>query len=87
MTKPMPHALRIYSAQFSPDGTRVVTASDDSSARIWDALTGEPLIEPMKHDSAVLSAQFSADRKLIVTASVGRTALIWDARTGRSRFS
>ena len=29
------------SAQFSPDGARIVTASDDKTARVWDAATGK----------------------------------------------
>lgn len=32
----MPHQGRVISASFSADGTRVVTASDDRTARIWD---------------------------------------------------
>ena len=39
------------SAQFSPDGKRIVTASQDNTARVWDAQTGQPLTEPMKHDT------------------------------------
>jgi len=27
----------VYSAAFSPDGTRIVTASGDNTARTWDA--------------------------------------------------
>jgi WD40 repeat protein len=29
------HESRVLSAAFSPDGARVVTASDDRTARIW----------------------------------------------------
>jgi len=70
-------------AQFSPDGKRVVTASQDKTARVWDAQTGQPLTEPMTHGGTVVSAQFSPDGKTIVTASQDATARVWDARTGQ----
>ena len=39
------------SAAFSPDGKRIVTASLDKTARVWDAATGQPIGEPLKgHD-------------------------------------
>ena len=31
----------MWSAAFSPDGSRIVTASEDNTARIWDAATGQ----------------------------------------------
>jgi WD40 repeat protein len=49
------------SAQFSPDGQRVVTASDDNTARVWDAASVKPIGELMKHESAVNYAKFSPD--------------------------
>ena len=72
----------VHSAQFSPDGKRLVTGSSDA-ARVWDAQTGKPLTEPMKHNDAVNSAQFSPDGKQIVTASSDNTARVWDAQTSK----
>jgi WD40 repeat protein len=72
------------SAQFSPDGQRVVTASYDKTARLWDAATGKPIGEPMKHEGAVNSAQFSLDSQRVVTVSDDDTARLWDAATGKA---
>ena len=75
----------MYSAAFSPDGKRIVTASWDKTARIWDAATGKPIGEPLKATKDwVNSAAFSPDGKRIVTASVDKTARIWDAVSGKA---
>ena len=76
------HEDGVNSAQFSPDGKYIVTASYDNTARVWDAKTGEPVTEPLKHEESVNSAQFSPDGKYIVTASWDNTARVWDAKTG-----
>ena len=34
---------------FSPDGKTVLTGSQDKTARLWDAATGEPIGQPMEH--------------------------------------
>jgi dipeptidyl aminopeptidase/acylaminoacyl peptidase len=68
---------------FSPDGKRVVTASQDGTAIIWDAQTGQPVTEPLSHAGSVVSAEFSPDGTRIVTASMDDTARVWDAQTGR----
>jgi Tol biopolymer transport system component len=62
----MKHDASVDVARFSPDGKRIVTASWDGTARIWDAESGRALSEPMKHDAGVKTAQFSPDGKWIV---------------------
>ncbi|HEX7841255.1 MAG TPA: hypothetical protein VF469_27440 [Kofleriaceae bacterium] len=76
------HSSRVLAATFSPDGTRVVTASQDKTARVWDATTGQPMTGPLKHGGAVFTAAFSPDGARVVTASEDRTARVWDATTG-----
>jgi WD40 repeat protein len=68
------------SATFSPDGTRVVTASVDWTARVWDAATGRPLTSPLEHQEMVYSAAFSPDGTRVITASWDKTARVRDVR-------
>ena len=77
------HTGWVNSASFSPDGTRIVTASIDKTARVWDATTGESVVELKEHTGWVYSASFSPDGTRIVTASGDRTARVWDAPTGK----
>jgi WD40 repeat protein len=77
------HESGVNAAQFSPDGQRIVTASGDNTARIWDAKTGQELAKLSGHEFSVRAAQFSPDGQRIVTASWDKTARIWDAKTGQ----
>jgi WD40 repeat protein len=80
LAEPLAHQDWVLAAAFSPDGTRVVTASADRTARGWDARTGKPLTEPLAHQGKVTAAAFSADGTRVVTASDDRTARVWDRR-------
>nr|MBW4493596.1 hypothetical protein [Oscillatoria princeps RMCB-10] len=79
------HQGAVSSASFSPDGKRIVTASDDNTARVWDS-TGKQLYELKGHQSAVYSASFSTDGKRILTASWDNTARVWDSTTGKQLY-
>jgi eukaryotic-like serine/threonine-protein kinase len=76
------HQDIVYFASYSPDGARVVTASRDHTARIWDARTGAQLAVLSGHTDIVYCAVYSPDGTRIVTASRDHTARIWDAYTG-----
>jgi WD domain, G-beta repeat len=60
-----------------------VGASDDKTARVWDAATGKLLFSLVGHTGVVESAAFSPDGTRIVTTSNDKTARVWDAATGK----
>lgn len=74
----------VLSAEFSPDGSRIVTASADGVARIWDAQTGKHIDQfttDEKH--SINDASFSPDGRLIVTASDDNIVRVWDLAAGK----
>ncbi len=77
------HSDWLYSAEFSPDGGKIVTASQDGTAQIWDAYNGTLRQTLEGHDKAVTHAHFNWNGSRIVTASNDKTARIWDSDTGK----
>lgn len=74
----------VASAQFSPDGTRVVAGGWDNTARVWDIATGRDVLKlDGVHSQFVNSAEFSSQGDRIVTASDDGTVVIWNAKTGK----
>jgi len=85
------HTGDVRSVAFSPDGKRIITASFDGTARVWDAETGQEVLSLRGHTHQVHSAAFSLDGKYLVTGA-GRWGAgkqpnetkVWDARTGKA---
>ena len=55
------HTGPVSSASFSPDGSRLVTASHDITVKVWDAKTGAVIATLKGHAGPVTSASFSPD--------------------------
>ena len=83
-TKPEPLMLvaGVYQAAFSSDGTRILTASADNTAKLWDIASGKVIASFVHHDT-VRCAMFSPDGAKILTASWDKTARLWDAAIPR----
>ena len=56
-------------ASFSPDGSRVLTRSQDGSAKVWDSKTGAEILTIKLPTGRVESAEFSPDGSRIVTTT------------------
>jgi WD40 repeat protein/serine/threonine protein kinase/class 3 adenylate cyclase len=76
------HRAGVHTAAFNPSGTRLLTASDDGTAAIWDSGTGERLAW-CSHSAPVRMAVIAPDDATILTASMDDTACLWDAETGQ----
>jgi WD40 repeat protein len=78
------HQDSVRSCAWSPDGLRIVSASDDHTLRIWDAKLGTCLTALEGHRGSVLGCAWSPDGLWIASASFDKTLRIWDAKLGTS---
>ncbi|MGE5340862.1 MAG: hypothetical protein ACM3SY_05200 [Candidatus Omnitrophota bacterium] len=70
------HSSNVYSASFSPDGSRILTVSGDGTAKLWN-FNGPLKVTLMGHNAQVDGADFSPDGSRILTI-YKKTAKLWD---------
>src|SRR3954447_23021498 len=75
------HGHTVSALAWSADGTLLISASWDRTARVWDAATGRE-ISRFTHADGATAAAVSPDGRLAVSGDMKRTAVLWDARTG-----
>jgi WD40 repeat protein len=78
---PLNQTATISSARLDERGERIVTATNDRTARIWNAKTGAATFEPIVHPAEVRWAGFG-DGGTLVTLLADVTGRVWDVRPG-----
>jgi len=72
----------LWCIAFSPNGTRLASASYDHTAKVWDAASGREVLTLDGHSKVVYDVAFSPDGKRLATASGDKTVKVWDVASG-----
>jgi WD40 repeat protein len=70
------HSATVYSVNFSPDGNTIVSASDDTTVKLWNR-NGTLLKTLSGHRGSVYGVSFSPDGRLLASASNDNTIKLW----------
>lgn len=76
------HDNWLMDATFSPDGSRIATASVDNVVRVWNSDSGAPVTNPMMMKTPQHVVTFNSEGTRIVSAGNSGKARVWNAETG-----
>jgi WD40 repeat protein/TPR repeat protein len=79
---PTKHTALVNMVALSPDGTRIATASDDRTIRLFDG-SGRMIAVLTGHAEDVRAVTFSPNGELIASGSSDRTVRLWQASDGK----
>ncbi|MBL8891863.1 MAG: protein kinase [Planctomycetaceae bacterium] len=73
------HMASVAGMSFNPNGTRLASAGDDYTVRLWNTETGEEVAVLNGHTSRVTGVDYSPDGNQLVSSSRDGTIRLWDA--------
>jgi len=83
--RPIAHADFVTVLAYSPDGTRIASASFDTTVKVWDVASGNLLLIFRGHTRNVEALAFSRSGALLVSAA-GASAKVWRVADGAELF-
>ncbi|MAV38346.1 MAG: hypothetical protein CMJ59_23150 [Planctomycetaceae bacterium] len=81
------HTRDIRGVAYSPEGTRLASASFDNTVKVWDAVSGQETLTLKGHTGPVWSVCFSPDGQRLASASFDNTVKVWDAVSGQETLT
>ena len=79
------HTSAIWTMHVSPAGDRLITGSEDHTARIWNIDTGETLVIINEHTGTIWSVAFSPDGREVVSGGYDKKVVVSDSFTGEPK--
>ena len=76
------HLEGVWSAEFSPDGSQIVTGGLDKVITLWQ-IDGQEITKITGHTAAIRSASFSPDGQTILSSSSDKTIALWNLQGDR----
>ncbi|HOW56032.1 MAG TPA: WD40 repeat domain-containing protein [Syntrophorhabdaceae bacterium] len=76
------HLHQYHGVHITADGSRMITANRDHTARLWDIASGQCLVVFRGHTDELRRAAFTIDGKRAVTCANDGTIRLWDCTTG-----
>jgi phospholipase A-2-activating protein len=76
------HTALVYSASVSPDGSLVISGSEDNTAKLWSLIDGR-CIQTIQHPGCVWSTEFLPNGDFVTACSDG-VARVWSSATERT---
>jgi WD40 repeat protein len=77
-----PHRGIMNHLQLSSDGNILLVCSSDTTARLWDTTTGQPLGPMLRHSAFCRNGAIAEDGRIVATADGNGLIQLWDGRTG-----